>query len=401
MSYSRRRKMMNRPSYQRNTGRRGKLFFLNSPTDGRSAGRSQGASFLRRKIKDSKSWEALRDLLKEGIEHALGEPSLFGAAAQTCGNKGWCEGFLELHQLWQDEGIKLDIVLRNIALDALSHLLKPEGKYGIDRHRADTALEMAKWYWQEIVAQDAANFNIGLCSSLKLATCLDCHDACIWALSLWSESREAQFPKNHITYSAYINFLEHYQQYDEVDALLESSEPDVSRALNCVLLGSLLNCSAARGNWQRAEALWDFFMQKKVEPNIMCQNARAKVYLLAGQPAKACVVYEDTHTILIKSFRYDFRAANEYAQACLILCHSSLDPSAIKRLQQFLKRSLKKGPKGNTSIREQLEKMKDVADKLSLKPEELNMRDILIDWKARELSVMAKWKNFKAGSQYV
>ena len=393
---------MNRPSYRRTTGRRGKLFFLNSPTNGRSPGRSQGAARLRQRIKDSKSWKGLRDLVKGGIEEGLGEASVFGAAVQTCGNRGWWEGFLELHQLCEDEGMKLDVVQRNIALDALSHLLKPEGKYGIDRERAFVALEMAKWYWEEVApAQDTANFNIGLCSSLKLATCLDFHDARIWALSLWSEAHQAKFRKTHITYSAYIRFLEHYQQYHEVDALLQSTNRNVSRALNCVLLGSLLDCSAARGDWQRAEALWEFFMQKKVQPNIMCQNTRAKVYLLAGQPAKACAVYENTHTSSIKSMRQDFRVANDYAQAWLILCHSSLAPDAIARLKEFLKRSLKKAPKGNRSIRERLEKMKEVADKLSLKPEELKMRDILIDWKARELSVMAKWKNFKAGAQYL
>ena len=158
---------------------------------------------------------------------------------------------LELHQMQRDNRLPVGTMERSIALTALSHCLKDEQKYKVVNDCMPIVLKIAKEYWRKAgPAGDAQNFNIGLSSALNLATRLDCKAARTWGMELWSVD-EAAFPKNHMSFSTYIRFLEQYRHCDRVDALLECEDEVVSRALNVVLLSSLLDCMASRrGNVQ-------------------------------------------------------------------------------------------------------------------------------------------------------
>ena len=393
-----RQKMLNRPSFEKPTGRKGDLFFLNAPSaPGMFPGRSDGASATRAMLKHCSSWQRVMQLVNKAKKDGRLEASVFGAAMQVCGSKGWWEGLLELRRIQQEEGVKLFPTELSIALTALSHCLRDERKGRIVPERVPIALKMGKTFWRE--ARPARNTQC-LSSALKLATCLNREAAYKWGSEVWSEANRAVFPESHITVSAYIWFLEHYQQCDEVDALLESREKAVSEAVNRVLLGSLLNSTAARQDWQRADSLWDLFMAKGVEPDIIQFRALAKVHLLAGHPARVLDIFER----LIprgRDFTEDLRDASVYAQASLVVCHSSLDHMAISRLQACLVESLEQGPASPISIRKDLLKMRRVLDKLLSEPKKVFLRDVLIEFKAREMSVMAKWDNFPAGSNYL
>ena len=133
----------------------------------------------------------------------------------------------------------------------------------------------------------------------------------------------------------------------------------------------------------------------------MAHNARAKVHLLAGRPRKVLDVYDSAITDFAAAMRENYKLGASYAQALLLLCHSALDPSAMQRLEDFLALALERGPSSPKGVREDLLKMRQVLKKLLSKPQEVYLRDILVQWRARELSVMAEWENFRAGSRYL
>ena len=158
--------MLNRPSdsYDSLTGRTGKrVYFLNSPTDpARAPGRSDAAGKFRRNFKHCSSWQEVMDLVETARAKGKLEASVLGAAMQTCGNKGWWEGLVEIRQVQQEEDVTLSPVERNIALTALTHCLKDECKERIVPERVPIALGIAKAYWREVgPVHDAQDFNIG------------------------------------------------------------------------------------------------------------------------------------------------------------------------------------------------------------------------------------------------
>ena len=401
---SRRNKMLNRPldANKTLTGRAGKpLFFLNTPTSpAMGQGRSDAAGKIRGKFKHCSSWQEVMDLLETAKMEGKLEASVLGAAMQTCGNKGWWEGLVEIRQVQQEERVVLFPIQQGIAMNALSHCLKEDKRHRVVADRVPLALEMGKAHWREVEpAGDSVAFNCSLSSALKLATRLECEAAYTWGSQLWVESQRIAFSKHRITLSTYICFLEQYKRYDEVDAVLTT--PEVTDALDVVLLGSLLDCSASRGDWQRAEALYKTFMKVNIKPDMMAQNQMAKVYIVAGRPSHALDVYDLAIPDLAKAMREDFRVAQQYPQALLVVCHSSLDPVAIERLRKLLFLSLEKGSSSPRSVRDELLKMRSLADKLAHRPREVFLRDVLIIFNAREQSVMAEWQNYAAGSNYL
>ena len=397
-----RHKMMNRPagSYGNLTGRTGKQeFFLMSPTaPGMSSGRSKAASDVRGKMGGCSSWQEVVDLVNTAKAQGKLEASVLGAAMQTCGNRGWWEGLLELHKMRQEEAVGISRILGSIALTALTHCLKDEHNCRRVQvtDRVPVALAMAKQFWREVEpAGDVLTFNVLLSSALKLATCLDCEEAYIWGSELWDEPNQ-RFDRNQVSFDAYLAFLEHYRRCDEVNAILTRTH-----AVDVVLLGSLLNCTASHRDWQRAEVLWETFSRREVEPNLMAHNNRAKVHLLAGRPGKVLEIYDHAIMDFVAAMAENYKVGANYAQALLLFSHSSLELGAIERLQSFLARALMKGPARPKSFREDLRKMRSVAEKLQSEPEEVYLHDVLIGWNAKEQSVMARWKNYPAGSNYL
>ena len=399
---AKRHKMMNRPSgsYGNFTGRKGKQeIFLMSPTvPGMSSGRSKAAGDVRAKMGYCSSWPEVIELVQTAKAHGKLEASVLGAAMQVCGNQGWWEGLVELHQMQQKEDVGISRILGSIALTALTHCLKDE--HNCRRvevaERVPVALTMATHFWREVEpARDVLTFNVLLSSALKLATCLDCKAAYQWGLEVWDEANDG-FDRNQVSFNAYLAFLEHYRCCDEVDALLQGRQ-----AVDHVLLGSLLNCTASHRDWHRAEVLWDIFSRREVVPNLMVHNNRAKVHLLAGRPSKVLEIYDHAITDFVAAMTENYKVGANYAQALLLVSHSSLDLQAIERLQSFLARALMKGPSRPTSFREDLRKMRNVVEKLLSEPEEVYLHDVLIGWNAKEQSIMAQWKNYPAGSNYL
>ena len=229
---------------------------------------------------------------------------------QVCGNQGWWEGLVELRRVQREERVVLFPIQQGIAFTALTHCLKEGHKHTVVRERVPIALEMARAHWREVeAAKDYLGFNCSLSSALKLATSLECEAAYTWGREIWTKSGQIAFAKHHITLSSYICFLEQYRCFDEVDALLESQDEVASEAVNVVLLSSLLNCVALRRDWQRAEALWETFMKRQVRPNIICQAALAKVYLLTGRPSKVVEVC-DTIGDFVRAMREDYKVGS-------------------------------------------------------------------------------------------
>ena len=398
--------MLSRPkdSYSGLTGRKGKqVRFLNSPSaPGMSPGRSAAASQIRGKLKCCRSWKEVIELVNVAKKEGKLEASVFGAAMQVCGNQGWWEGLVELRQIQRKEGVTLFSVERSIALTALAHCLKFRRKQQVVPERRPVALALAGQFWREVEpATDALAFNCSLGSALKLATCLDCLGAYNWGSEVWCEAEKVAFTKNQVTLGAYICFLEQYQECDKVDALLEGQDEGVLQAMGVVLLGSLLNCSASRCDWQRAEALWEKFTSKGVVPNEICHAALAKAYLMAGRPAKVFEVLRDIPVSSMGFIAEHFVIAKDYAQALLLTCHATMEAGVIKRTHTFLEQTMEHAPNGHQSVKSELGKMKSILEQLPLEPHLVRLRDVLIEWKAKEQSVMAKWENFAAGSNYL
>ena len=394
--------MIKRPFHDRPTGRKDPVNFLLSPSirDG-SPGRSDKAWTIRGKIKRCKKLEVMIELVQGAVSQGKLEASVLGAAMQTCGHHGWWKGLLELRRLQEKAGTVLFTQELSIALNALAHSLKVDHRESIVPERVPKALDMAKTYWREVgparCARNAHNFNTCLSSALKLATLLDCDAAYEWGSNLWSKS---PYDPNRVTYGVYIGFLEHYRQRENVDVLLNSGDAVVSLCLDIVLFGSLLNCNASRRDWQRAEDMWATFTSKAIEPNEICHAALAKAYLLAGRPAKVLEVMERVNVSSVRFITEYFAMAKDYAQALLLTCHASLDPDAIKSTRTYLALAMRHAPKGQKAVTRQLQKMKSILNRLSSSPQEVFLRNVLIDWNARENSVMSEWSNFPAGSKY-
>ncbi|CAE7506681.1 psuK [Symbiodinium sp. CCMP2592] len=250
------------------------------------------------------------------------------------------------------------------------------------------------------VISDAEVLNSFFSSALKLATCLRSEAARAWALGLWDRARALSFSISGITYSTYIQFLEQYRLYDQVDALLEDAE--MSQALNYIVLSGLLEQVSFRKDWERAEILWTNCTAKGVMPNLICVLARAKVHLLAGRPTAVLEILQSGMDLCGSCFEENGRLVQEYAQSLLIASHSSLDPQVLRHLREFLDDghfSIEK--KTSFSMRNGLKQMKALAEMLLSSPNDLRLHDLLVEWKAKEMSVMAKWDNFRAGTKYL
>lgn len=244
------------------------------------------------------------------------------------------------------------------------------------------------------------SFNCSLSSSLRLATSINSEAAYRWGKAMCEKSSTASYDKSHITLCTYVLFLEQFGHHEEVDALLEGRQNDSKQLLNQVLLGSLLNSAAVRGAWRRAEAIWRHGVRQKVEPNVICHDARAKAHLLAGRPTFAVKVLQGAIKENAASADSEFcaRLVQTYVQALLVVCHSSLDLDDLHHLAKVLQHGM---TRPRTTVHMILQKMQKAIQVLRTRPSQLRLHDVLIEWNAKEMSAMASWDNFAAGSQYL
>ncbi|OLP99136.1 hypothetical protein AK812_SmicGene18362, partial [Symbiodinium microadriaticum] len=186
----------------------------------------------------------------------------------------------------------------------------------------------------------------------------------------------------------------------QVDALLEAAA--MSQALSYVVLSGLLEQVSYRKDWERAEILWAIFMRKGIEPNLICVLARAKVHLLAGRPTAVLEILQGGMAGCGSCFEENGRLVVEYAQSLLIASHSSLDPQVLHHLREFLESGhFSIEEKTSASTRNALKQMKALAETLLSDPRDLRLHDLLVEWKPKEMSVMATWDNLPAGTKYL
>ena len=389
---SRRRRMLQRPSHEFKTGlQKQELRFLSCPTRLRKTqGRSAHAAKLRRDIKHCQASSRLLQLLDNAICEGKMEASVIGAAMQTCGYNGWWDTFVEVRAIQQEQDVAVDALLRNIAMTALAHCLKRDGRRGVLAERKQAVLLMAQNIWQEVAApKDPYDFNCGLSSTLKLARCIDSPEALAWAHHVWRNA-DVAIRKSSITYSTYVHFLEHCMLHKDVDAMLAKDQVN----LNCVLLGALLDCSASRGDVERAEHVWRVFVDRHgVRPNLLCYCAFGKAFLVAGRPTSVVQLLRPLADEACD--KGNFNLLSDYAQSLLILCHSSLEAQHLQHLQQLLEKCTPP-PTYRSRWRLYLQ-----AARVLAAGRRLRLHDVLIEWKARTLGRMANWENFSAGSDYL
>ena len=176
----------------------------------------------------------------------------------------------------------------------------------------------------------------------------------------------------------------------------------MSQALSYVVLSGLLEQVSYRKDWERAEILWAIFMRKGIEPNLICVLARAKVHLLAGRPTAVLEILQGGMAGCGSCFEENGRLVVEYAQSLLIASHSSLDPQVLHHLREFLESGhFSIEEKTSASTRNALKQMKALAETLLSDPRDLRLHDLLVEWKPKEMSVMATWDNLPAGTKYL
>ena len=139
-----------------------------------------------------------------------------------------------------------------------------------------------------------------------------------------------------------------------------------------------------------------------MQANLFCFLARAKGHLLAGRPCAVMHILHKGMEVCGLSFRENGRVVQEYSQSLLIVCHSSLDSAYLQHLRAVLDRGLfSVEEQTSASTRADLQRMKSVAMRLLSEPHDVRFHDLLIEWKAKQQSIMAGWDNFCAGTCYL
>ncbi|CAJ1372275.1 unnamed protein product [Effrenium voratum] len=400
---ARRQRMLRRPSHKLPTGRDGRnLQFLNQPA-GLNRRRSNQASGARGRIKHCKSPNHLLNLVEQAATDNVMEASVIGAAMQKCGQSFWWDTLVALRAIQLQKGVRLSTVELSIVMTSLAFCLRRKGKMQVLPQRVPAVLAMAQDTWTEVDPPRGASgpndFNCCLSSALKLARQMDCPSAKEWGMELWS-CQGLSFLRDPLSHSTYVAFLEHYRHHDEVDAVLAKENVDAGKVeLNCVTLGALLDVAASQTDLQRVEHFWNMFIRAGLKPNLICYNGYAKAYLLAGCPTRVVTALSEVLDDALE--QCNCQTVTALAQSLLILCHSSLAAPHLQRLQGLLStHSALIGRKASRHMARDWKRFQDVAANLSTQPT-LSLHDVLIEWKAKNLSSMAGWPNFAAGENYL
>ena len=238
----------------------------------------------------------------------------------------------------------------------------------------------------------------------------DCDHSCVGIASMscgllrrWSE--EQSLRKSIVTYAVWLGLCELQGRRDEVDALMLQCWKQGLKP-NEVILGDLIARAASLSDSRRADVLWEtFVVQHKVEPHFLAYTAYAQVHLLTGSPQKSLGILDD----MIKAgqvkrkfkLSIDYRLANTYLQALLIVCHSSTSFSDGARLADFLDTGAEIVRKKSSAEGKALWKVLEaLSEKLLYGPKRPRFKDLLVSKHAKNSS-MKTWGNHLAGTKYL
>ena len=397
--FSQRNRILQRPreQYASRTGRKTPT----NPRVHRTPGRTQEASSVRDKIKNARRPQQLQNILERTQAQGKLDSSVLGAAMQRCGHGLWWSELVDVYTMHQQLGIALRCIENNRLLHALTSCLKcKKTPLATMESRRQEALEIAKSAWGRPPPTTLADFNCGLSSALRLCSRIGSDSAYAWADDIWKKSELQPFPKTFVTYAARTCLCEQRGEYQAVsDLLMQTVRQRLSP--DEVLLGGLLQEAAAHFNWKRADDIWQLFLtQHQVKPNFLTYTAYAKAHLLAGRPHVSVRIIETM--LSTDTCKMDYKLAIEFAQALLLVCHSSLAPSDTERLTTFLGEGAKIIAKESAgSGKDQWQDLTSRAERLMADPSSVTFADLLITMNARELSVMKSWPNYPPGSGYL
>jgi len=363
--------------------------------------RTNAFSEVRARIEKTNSPQELLQHLSETMAKTSVEASVFSAAAQRCGKGRWWHALVKVHALQQNAGIPLNGISVSIFLTALAACTREE-KLGTIRGRCEHILSMAKDLWSEHQQQHMEL--IAVVSALRLCWTLQESEALSWAEQLWTMSKCEDYHLDMMVCSQYAQVLASHKLHDKVDELLQAwySKPNIWLAKkgfeHTVLLSGLLNISAGQKDWQRADELWERFVDVfDVEPNALTYNAWAKVHFLCGRPNYASCKLDQ---IFANKMSITANIAEQHAQALLVTYHSTLSRLDLHRLTQSLRRGDPLLQKAGAFQKKTWTRIKNTARRLESKASSVCLQDVLINWLART-SQMSSWGRLPAGSNYL
>jgi len=297
----------------------------------------------------------------------------------------------------RQEGIPCNEILQSILFTALARCSR-KGKFGVDSNRCRSIFEVATQIWSETTPNV-----VGLVSALNVCACVELVAALDWAEQLWAWAHQEGHSANMLVCSTYARVLESHNLCDRVDKLIYSLREDPNAwgqegFAHKAFLGSLLDINSKRQNWQRADRLWQLFVHEYgIEPDEMQYCSLATAHLLSGRPHVAANRMEESFD---KDLKVRARDVVNHAQSLALIYHSSLLASDLQRLTAFVKKgasSLRVASKWEQKTWQHLVKM---VERLKSKPTAVSLQDVLVEWKAKTLSVMRDWGRLRAGSNY-
>ena len=411
---------MSRPkgSYNAKTGRgrrnkgadKSQHFFLTSPTHPSNTTprrRSPNAGRLRFQTKQCRSGSKVLEVMKTACRDATADISVFSSAVQRCGYHRWWSTFREVLALQESEGIRSDTVHFSSVQRALASCLRREGKFEVIPERAELALQIGQRMFHEVKDMPSTDHDLNICLSsiFRLCTAAGSREAYQWALQVWEWSKSKAFQKDTTTDSTFLLLSEQMGDFESVDNMLrERAEGEAEWTEwtdNCVVLfGGLLNAAADRCDSARADAIWNWFVLVGAQPNMICYSTYAKAQMLSGFLHKAVDIINEMEDKSVG-------AMNSVVAVCCLQClvlifHASPSASNRQRLQNLLKRGqhiMETDGRGTTTP--EWKRLRAVAAHLLKDTEQMHLRDVLVEWKCRNVSVMKAWTNFPAGSDYL
>lgn len=374
-----------------------KTGFVLAPAPLNALGRSEHTSGWRKEMQLSHSPDQLLYRLRFAIKADNVDSSVFGAAAQRCGQNRWWDALRDVYALHRSHGPPMLSLQRNMYLAALFKCVKGEHGFGEVQLRRQQVLAVAQQIWAQVDCRDYSFLNAGLNAALRVCAASGDTHGLRWAKALWGVA--APQHKDSISYGSFALVLETCSRPAEVDELLVSLPGTGLWHPDSVDLSALINAAGERKDWRRAETLWSSLVREYgVKPNLIAFVARSKVHLLCGRIAKAASVIDD---MVVNGLTLNAYAAQAQIQALLVVCHSSLAGTDFERLRH----ALRKGEsailaEGSLHQKKFLTQAKKVASLLATKPEDVTLKDVLLEWKARERSEMSSWEQRSAGSMY-
>ena len=400
---AKRDRMLHRPrsEFAGPTGRDSNdVFFLLTPTNEEvrsKPGRGEGTSKTRMQLKKCRNPKKLVQKFRKALQEGQVDASVVGAAIQRCGQSLWWKELLEIRQLQEQNGIDLLFVGNTLLLHALASCLKCDNCTASEmKVRKSKAFQMAKAVWGHPLPSTQAEFNCALSSVLQVCVRVGSSEAFTWGDELWRWSDRQPFKRSVVTYAARMFLCEMQGRHTEVDDTLERCLGE-GLQLNEVVLGTLIEATAARVDPQRADVLWHALLHH-VEPNFLAYAVYAKVYLLAGQPQESVHIIDN---MMEGKEPMNYRLAVGYLQSLLIVCHSSLSSPFLRSLSQFLEKGAAIVQcESSRPGKQQWNALEVLSKQLLSKPQDVCFQDLLVTPIATQ-SLMREWKNHKAGSNYL